>query len=111
GPSLRLDLGYPMKNFDVVVDAGMDYMKGQSGTYVPRTSLWRYQVEIERDLLKSDRLHVTPYVGAGGTSFRSKEFLPGFNATTEQRFDHTYLSGTGGLRLGLDTGDNQIWYL
>ena len=52
GVALRFDVAYPIRDrLDLVADLGMDYVNGRTGTYVPDTHLWSFQVGLETDLL------------------------------------------------------------
>jgi hypothetical protein len=130
GIAVGVDLAYPLRErIDVVLDLGLHYLNSQSGTYVPDTHLWRYQVGLEGDLLgdATSRIRVRPFGGVGAVRFRTKDFqiegaTPADRSTWTNkerrnypgplfRIAKTYLSGTGGLRLALDAGDSVTWWL
>jgi hypothetical protein len=130
GVAVRVDVDYPVRDrVDVVLDLGLDFINSQSGTYIPDTHLWRYQLGVEADLLgdRDATFRVRPYAGLGAVTFRTKDFqvdnsTPADRSTwTNQerrnypgyleKITKTYLTGSGGLRLALDAGDNVVWWL
>ena len=97
------------------LDVGWDRLGREQHTYVPYTNLWHYQVGAEVDVIGSDILSLRPYASVGATSFRSDAFrVIGRIENWESlpfSFSHTYLSGTGGLRLVIEPGDGLTWFL
>ncbi len=129
GVALRFDVAYPIRDrLDLVADLGMDYVNGRTGTYVPDTHLWSFQVGLETDLLAAGTVQLRPYLSAGAVSFRTKEFQledqpPPPDRSTMSYFDRKhypgyleqvsqmYVTAKGGLRLGIDDGQGVIWWL
>ena len=109
GPAFRVDVGRAFKNdMSLILDLGADHLSAQDATYVPRTNLWRYQIEVAKQLRGADSFSLMPYVGGGATVYRSAEYQ---NGLSPDHFDHTYPTGTVGTRLGLKASEGLTWYL
>lgn len=111
GPTFGVDLGYPVRDrLDLMLNLDLDLVRKHDIYAVPDMRLWRYQLGTEADLLgrRTSDVRVLGYVGAGATSFSSETFYPG---TDPQKFSNTYFTGTGGLRLGLETSPGFRWWL
>jgi hypothetical protein len=118
GPSVGLTIARPVGDrANLLLDLGFDRLGREQYTYVPYTNLWHYQVGAEANVL--DRvagvLSLRPYVRVGATTFRS-EYFTVFGRVEDAeslpaRFSHTYLSGTGGMRLVIEPGDGLTWFV
>ena len=116
GPSVGLTIVHPVsERAGLFLDVGWDRLGREQHTYVPYTNLWHYRVGAEVDVIGSDILSLRPYASVGATSFRSDPFtVIGRIENWESlpfNFSHTYLSGTGGLRLVIEPGDGLTWFL
>jgi hypothetical protein len=118
GPSVGLTFVRPAGDrAGLMFELAFERLGREQHTYVPYTNLWRYQVGGEVDVIggAADVLSVRPYARVGATTFRSDYFkvvgrVEGWESLPE-RFSHTYLSGTGGLRLVVRPGDGLTWFL
>ena len=118
GPSVGLTIVRPVGDrAGLILDLGFDRLGREQYTYVPYTNLWHYQVGAEVNVIDrmADVLSLRPYARVGATTFRSEYFtVIGRVKNAESlpdRFSHTYLSGTGGLRLVIEPGDGLTWFL
>ena len=118
GPSVGLTIVSPLsERAGLLLDVGFDRLGREQYTYVPYTNLWHFQVGAEVDVIDgvADVLSLRPYARVGATNFRSEYFkVAGRVANWEslpERFSHTYLAGTGGLRLVIEPGDGLTWFL
>ena len=118
GPSIGLDVGYPLNDrLSLKLDLDFDYINTVPTYPTPPTQLWRYGVGLEGDLLggqESDVITTQALVGVGLTTFRSKAFwLQSRQPYTfeGERINQTSLAGTGGLRVGLRTSQDLTWWL
>ena len=116
GPSVGLTIVRPVsERAGLFLDVGFDRLGRKQHTYVPYTNVFHYQVGAEVDVIGSDILSLRPYARVGATSFRSDDFnVVGRVENWESlpwNFSHTYLSGTGGLRLVIEPGDGLTWFL
>jgi hypothetical protein len=118
GPSVGLTVVRPIsERAGLLLDVGFDRLGREQYTYVPYTNLWHFQVGAEVDVIDevAGILSLRPYARVGATNFRSDSFkVAGRVAKWEslpERFSHTYLSGTGGLRLVIEPGDGLTWFV
>lgn len=118
GPSVGLDLGYPLDDrLDLKLDLDMDLLNTDAIYPTPSTNLWRYRVGLEGDLLgdQGDDLTILKaHVGAGATTYRSRKFwLESRRPYTfeGETLNQTAVTATGGLRFGLRTPDGLTWWL
>jgi len=116
GPSFGLTIARPVsERAGLFLDVGWDRLGRTQHAYVPYTNVFHYQVGAEVDAVASDMLSLRPYVRVGVSSFRSDDFqvvgrVPNWESLP-WNFSHTYLSGTGGLRLVIEPGDGLTWFL
>ena len=118
GPSVGIDLGYPLNDrVSLVLDVDFDYVNAAPTYPTPPTRLWRYGLALESDLLGGrggGGIIVHALAGGGLTTFRSKPFwLESRQPYTYrgERLDQTSVTGTAGFRLGLPTADGLTWWL
>ena len=118
GPSVGLTLVRPAGDrAGFMLELAFERLGRQQHTYVPYTNLWRYQVGGEIDVIggADNVLSLRPYARVGATTYRSDYFkVVGRVENWEdlpERFSHTYLSGTGGLRLVVRPGDGMTWFV
>lgn len=107
GPSFGVDVVYPLRDrLDALLDLDLDIVNKHAVYPTPRSRLWRYRLGLEGDLLgeRSGSLALKAYGGAGLTTFRSERFFVEARPDEPADFDRTYLTGTGGLRLGFGAG-------
>jgi hypothetical protein len=116
GPTVGLDVAYPLRpRMDLKLDLDFDMLNRHEFYPLPVMKLWRYRVGVEADVLGddgSDRLLLRTQAGVGASTFRSSEFWVESRPTFDgEQISKTYLTGTGGVRLGLRTDIGLIWWL
>jgi hypothetical protein len=116
GPTVGLNVGYPLRpRMDLKLDLDFDMMNRHEFYPTPVMKLWRYRVGVEADVLGdegSDRFLLRTQVGLGASTFRSSEFwLENRPTINGEQISKTYLTGTGGVRVGVRTDIGLIWWL
>lgn len=116
GPTVGLDVGYPIRpRLDAKLDLDFDMMNRHEFYPTPVMKLWRYRVGVEADMLGdggSDRLLLRANAGVGASTFKSSEFWLESRPTIDgEHISKTYLTGTGGVRVGVRTDIGLIWWL
>ena len=116
GPNVGLTIVHPVsERAGLFLDVGWVRLGHRQHTYVPYTNVLHYQVGAEVDVIGSSVLSLRPYASVGASSFSSDDFaVVGRVENWESlpwNFSHTYLSGTGGLRLVLEPGDGLTWFV
>jgi hypothetical protein len=118
GPSVGVDLGYPVgERLDVMLELGWDYLNMTDIYPTPTTNLWRYGLGVEADLLGdtgSEPVLLKGVVGAGATSVRSHQFWLESRQPYKyegETINQTSLTASGGLRLGVRAQNDLVWWL
>lgn len=111
GPNFGLDVAYPLNDrLHVLLDLDLDFLN-EGASYVPDGKAWRYRLGLQGDLIGGDGARLTGHLGAGATTVRTDELVFTDDATRSEKISGTRFTGTGGLRLGLETEDGLTWWL
>jgi len=113
GANFGLTVAYPVADpLGVFVNGEVDMLNGNSAFGLPDMNLWRYQAGVQGELLGRgrDSWSLFGHVGAGGTTFRSKEFF--LDTSPEMlTFEGTYFTGSAGLMLVFGSSETVQGYL